>query len=42
MDLHAELTKRCERFPLYSQEDSSDAEVCAKLFFLAQRQPRGT
>lgn len=35
MDLHAELTKRCDRFPLYSQEAASDPEVCAKLFFIA-------
>lgn len=35
MDLHAELMKRCEGFPLYSQEAVGDPQVCAKLFFIA-------
>ncbi len=35
MNIHEELTKRCERYPLYSQENASDPVVCARLFFPA-------
>lgn len=33
MAVRKELTKRCERYPLYSQENVPDPTVCAKLFF---------
>lgn len=33
MQLHDELRKRCEKYPLYSQENVRDPIVCAKLFF---------
>jgi hypothetical protein len=32
MSLHDEITRRCKSYPLYSQEDSKDPVVFAKLF----------
>lgn len=37
MQLHNELQKRCEKYPLYSQEHVKDPIVCAKLFFSISR-----
>ena len=33
MDIHKHVTKRCEKYPLYSQEKVKDPIICAKLFF---------
>lgn len=35
MNIHEEVKKRCEGFPLYSQENTLDPTVRAKLFFPA-------
>lgn len=35
MNIHEEVKKRCEEFPLYSQESVHDPTVRAKLFFPA-------
>ena len=37
MQLHNELLKRCENYPLRSQEHTRDPTVCAKLFFPISR-----
>lgn len=33
MKLHDEIKKRCEQYPLLSQQNVADPVLCAKLFF---------
>ncbi len=33
MEVHEEVKRRCEQYPLKSQDDVRDPIVCAKLFF---------
>ncbi|WP_164483718.1 MULTISPECIES: DUF2958 domain-containing protein [unclassified Polaromonas] len=33
MKLHDEIKKRCEQYPLHSQQNVADPMLCAKLFF---------